>query len=113
MRIEWECSGEQGVLQCCDGAFFVGLRLSFRKRTVLMNDGFEDFEPEKQASLGFKCDTMEQTLPNGAVLHACILSSDALVLREITRRYAGEVYAEITSGGTRIVVVNDGPQNES
>lgn len=72
-----------------------------------MMDVFDELEAETQALLGIECRTVEQILPNNAVLHGCILSSDAPVLREITHKYAGgEIYAEITAAGTRIAVVN-------
>ena len=67
-----------------------------------MMNVFEDMEPEKQALLGIECHTVEQILPNSAVLHAYILSSDSPVLRKITHQNAGKVYAEITVSGTRM-----------
>lgn len=106
MRIEWECDGEKGGFPCCDGAFFAGLRFSLKGHTVSMMDVFDELEAETQALLGIECRTVEQILPNNAVLHVCILSSDAPVLREITHKYAGEIYAEITAAGTRIAVLN-------
>ena len=107
MRIEWECNGEKGAFPCCDEAFCVGLHFSFNGHSVSIMDALEDLEPRKTAFLGFECKTAEQTLPNGAVLHMCILSSDSPTMREITRKYAGEVYAEVTINGAQITVVND------
>ena len=107
MRIEWECNGEKGGFPCCDGAFCAGLCFSVDGHTVSMMNVFEDLEAETQARLGVNCHTVEQILPNNAVLRVFILASDTLALREITHKYAGEVYAEITIAGTRIAVVND------
>lgn len=108
MRIEWECNGEKGGFPCCDGAFCVGIRFSLKGHTAFsIMDAFEHLDPEKWAYLGVEYHTVEQILPNGAALRVCILSSDAPVLREITHRYAGKVYAEITVGGARIAVVNE------
>ena len=107
MRIEWECNGEKGGFPCCGGAFCAGLRFSAGGRTASMMDVFEDLEAETQARLGINCRTVEQVLPNNAVLRVFILASDTPALREITHKYAGEVYAEITIAGTRIAVVND------
>lgn len=107
MRIEWECNGAGGGFSCCDGAFCAGIHFSRKGHTVSIMDVFEDLEAEKQALLGFECRTVEQILPNDAILRVCILSSDSPVLRKITRKYAGKVYAEIMAVGTRITVVND------
>ncbi len=107
MRIEWECDGKKDGFPCCDGAFCAGLRFSLKGYTISMMNVFEDMEPEKQALLGIECHTVEQILPNSAVLHAYILSSDSPVLRKITHQNAGKVYAEITVSGTRIAVVNE------
>ena len=108
MRIEWECDGEKGGFPCCDGAFCAGLRFSLKGHNVVsIMDGFEELEAETQALLGIECHTVEKILTNNAVLHVCILSSDAPILREITDKYAGEIYAEITAAGTRIAVVNE------
>ena len=108
MRIEWECDGEKGGFPCCDGAFCAGLRLSLKGHAVVsMVDVFEELEAETQAFLGIECHMVEQILTNNAVLHVCILSSDIPVLREITHKYAGKIYAEITVAGMRIAVVND------
>lgn len=116
MWIDWEYDGEKGGFPCRDGAFFAGLRLSFKGHTaVTMMNVFEILESEKQALLGFGCHTVEQNLPNGAVLCAYVLWSDNPALREITDQYAGKVYVEITVGGARIAVVNklrDKPMEE-
>lgn len=107
MRIEWECNGEKGGFSCCAGAFCAGIRLSLKGHVVSMMDAFEDLEAETQARLGIKCRTVEQVLPNSAVLHVCILSSDSPILREITHKYAGKIYAEMMTAGTQIAVIND------
>ena len=108
MRVEWECNGEKGGFPCCDGAFCVGIRFSLKGHTASsIMDAFEYLGPEKWAHLGIECHTVDQILPNGAALCACILSSDVPLLREITHRYAGKAYVEITTGGARIAVVNE------
>lgn len=107
MRIKWECNDKKGGFPCCDRAFCVGLRFSFKGHMVSMMDAFEDLDPKKQALLGLECNTVEQILPNGAVLRAHILSSNTPVLQKITHQYRGEIYAEITVAGARIAVVNE------
>lgn len=124
MRIEWRRGEEHESYLCGEGAFWAAVqyrsaRHVFASMTLpdsfsaRVDGGFDeagsDAAPNtsEEMRLPFICRTVERELADGAVLRFVIAFSRSPALQNITRRYAGTVYTEISADGAQVTVIND------